>query len=203
MTINLKPGRLNALRRSAAAFALICVAAIPNACGGDLTSPASFENVTRVFNVYAISGTSIDLPAAYQFTTETLVRPQVTSTGGLNFDVAFDIGADGRVLIIPARRVVPLPPLGAPVVALQKLPQGYGAAVRAPTSGYTIDSAAVAGVGDAFAVQLLTSGCFLNEPYYGKLVIDSIIPADRRIVIRSIVNRNCGLRSLTEGLPKN
>ena len=202
MTILFKSASVSVLRRSAA-LVLIFVTGVLLACGGDLTSPASFENVTRTFNVYALSGTSIDLPAAYQFSTETLVRPQVTSAGGLNFDVAFDIGADGRVLIIPARRAVPFPPLGAPVVALQKLSQGYDAAVRAPTSGYTVDSTAVAVAGDAFAIQLLSSGCFLSEPFYGKLVIDSVVPSERRIVIRSIVNRNCGLRSLTEGLPKN
>jgi hypothetical protein len=35
------------------------------------------------------------------------------------------------------------------------------------------------------------------------MVVDSVIAAERRVVLRTMVNRNCGYRALTAGLPKN
>ena len=174
-------------------------------CGGGdgLTSPASFENVTRVYSVYALTGTSTAFPAAYQFTSESLIRPQLLQNGSINFDIAFDIGADGRVRILPVRAVVPAPPNAAPPIGVLRIAQSFDATGRAPEKGYLTDSIAVAGVGETFVFQLLASGCIYQEAFYAKLSIDSIIPSERRMVVRSLVNRNCGFRGLSEGLPKN
>lgn len=194
-----------AVRNASALFAGIGAALVVASCGGSdgLTSPASVESFTRVFSVYALSGTSGTLPAAYQFTTESLERPQVLASGAVNFDVAFDIGADGKVRVYPARAIVPLPPTPAPVIGLQKAAQGFLAMTRAPTTGYLVDSVIVAGVNDAYVFELRSVGCIYGEPFYAKIAIDSIILAERRIVVRSLVNRNCGFRALTEGLPKD
>jgi hypothetical protein len=189
----------------AIAISLVAGALLLGACGeGDgLTSPASVENVTRTFSVYALSGTSSALPAAFQFTSESLTRPQVLPSGSINFDVAFDIGGDGRVRIMPARIVVPAPPNGSPSIGVLKVSQAFDALTKAPDRGYLSDSVAVAGVGDTYVFELRQSGCIYQEPFYAKLTIDSIIPADRRIVFRTLVNRNCSFRGLTDGLPKN
>ena len=71
------------------------------ACGDDnsLLSPASSENTTRAFSVFALSGSAPALPAAYKFTSESLERPQVLSNGAVNFDVAFDITSDNADFI--------------------------------------------------------------------------------------------------------
>jgi hypothetical protein len=189
--------------RGAAACALTASVLLA-ACSDDgLTSPASFENVTRRFSVYALSGTSAALPAAYQFTTESLIRPQVLPSGSINFDVAFDIGADGRVLILPVRLVVPSPPNPAPPVGVLRVSQSFEQVGRAPDRGFQVDSAAVAGVGETVVFELFQSGCIYGESFYAKLTVDSIIPGERRIVVRSLVNRNCGFRGLAEGLPTN
>jgi hypothetical protein len=50
-------------------------------------------------------------------------------------------------------------------------------------------------------VRLASAGCIYGEPYYAKVAVDSIIASERRIVLRTLVNRNCGYRALTEGLP--
>jgi hypothetical protein len=185
-----------------AALALAVGAA---ACGDSngLTSPASFENTTRVFSVYALSGTSSAFPAAYQFTSESLIRPQLLSNGSINFDIAFDIGADGKVRIFPARLVVPSPPNGAPSIGVLRVAQPYEQVGRAPDKGFLIDSLAVAGVGETVVFEILASSCIYGESYYAKLAIDSIIASERRMVVRTLVNRNCGYRALSEGLPKN
>jgi hypothetical protein len=194
-----------ALSIPASALAVTVAAVVPVACGdaNGLTTPPSIENVTRVYSVFALTGSPAELPAAYQFTTETLARPQIFSNGTINFDVAFDIGADGRVRLLPARVLVPLPPAGAPSVGLLRVGQTYLALQRAPDRGYQVDTIATLGVGETIALELRNSACIYGEPYYGKLTVDSILVAERRIVARSLVNRNCGSRALTEGVPSN
>ncbi|MEO7521197.1 MAG: hypothetical protein ABIW79_05220 [Gemmatimonas sp.] len=181
------------------------VAFVLSACGGGngLTSPASVENVTRTYSVYALSGTASALPAAFQFTSESLTRPQVLPSGSINFDVAFDIGTDGRVRILPARVVTPSPPNGSPSIGVLKVAGAFDALSRAPDRGYLSDSIAVAAIGDTYVFELRQSGCIYQEPFYAKLTVDSIITAERRIVFRSLVNRNCSFRGLSDGLPKN
>jgi len=185
--------------------ALILTAVLLAACGdsNNLLGAASFENSTRTFSVYALTGTSSALPAAYNFTTELLARPQLLSNGGVNFDVAFDITSDNKVKLLPVRAVVPLPPAGAASVGMLKSTSAYSALERAPDRGYIVDSTLVIGIGETVVLQLPASGCIYGEPYYAKLVVDSIIVAQRRIVIGSLVNRNCGFRALTVGIPKN
>ncbi len=195
----------SAVRRALLLPLLLLATTYAIGCGGGdgLTSPASVENVTRVYSVYAVTGTSNVLPAAYSYTTETLVRPQVLSNGGINFDIAFDITSDGKARLLPARYVVPLPPAGSPTIGLQKMAGTFAQLERAPLSGYTTDSAVTAAVGETYTIQLQNSGCIYGDHYYAKVSVDSVILSERRLVVRSLVNRNCGYRALTDGLPKN
>jgi hypothetical protein len=192
-------------RRAMSLPAAIVSAVALAACGdsNNLLNVASSENTTRTFSVYALTGTSSALPAAYNFTTELLARPQLLSNGGVNFDVAFDLTSDNKVKLLPVRSVVPLPPAGVSSVGMLKSASAYRALERAPERGYTVDSTLVIGVGETVVLQLPASGCIYGEPYYAKLVVDSIIVAQRRIVVGSLVNRNCGFRALTVGIPKN
>lgn len=192
--------------RGLAACSLAAGALLAGCSDDGLTSPASFENVTRQFSVYALTGTSAALPAAYEFTSESLVRPAVGSAGFVNFEVAFDIGTDGRVSILPVRLVVPSPPLprqGPPPVGVLRVSQSFDQVGRAPDRGFLVDSAAMVSIGETVVFELFQSGCIYGESFYAKLTVDSIIPAERRIVVRSLVNRNCGFRGLSEGLPTN
>lgn len=175
------------------------------ACGDtpSLLAPASVENVDRQYGVYALTGSPAGLPAAYQFTTESLVRPQVLGNGALNFDVAFDITADGKALILPARLVSPVPPTAVAPVGFQHFPGVYEQITVAPKTGFVDDASVALDVGEAIYVRLSGSGCYFNEPYYGKLTVDSINVAERRLLIRTLVNRNCGYRSLVTGIPTN
>jgi hypothetical protein len=179
-------------------------ALIAAACGGDgLTSPATVENTARRFSVYALTGTSSALPSAYQYSTETVLRPTVLPSGSVSFDLAFDITADGKVRLLPVRTVVPSAPNGTPTVGILRVNQAFGEVGRAPDRGYVYDSVVVAAIGETFTLQLSNSGCVYQEPFYAKLTVDSILLPERRMVLRSLVNRNCGYRGLTEGLPKN
>jgi len=175
---------------------------------GNFTQDATRENATVSASVYALSGSPPELPAAYSATTGVFVRPIVASSSGLvNFEIAFDIRADGKVLLMPVRRVVPFPPQpasGAPSVGLLKSGTAYDLIQRAASTGYISDSIAVASAGETYLFRLNSSGCIYGEPLFGKLVLDSVIVSQRRLVVRAMTNRNCGgYRSLTVGLPKN
>ena len=185
-----------------ASVVTVCALAACSDSTGLLT-PASFENVDRQYGVYAITGSSSGLPAGYQFVSESLVRPQVLATGALNFDVAFDITADGKASVISAKRVVPTPPSAVAPVGFLQLTAIYEQLQQAPVKGYVDDTTAILSVGQSVVVRLTGSGCVYGEPFYAKLTIDSINVAQRRLLVRSLVNRNCGYRSLVAGVPKD
>ena len=194
------------LARRALSFGLAAgVAGALAACGDDNTflSPATSENAIKSYSVWAITGTSAALPAAVQFSAQTTERPQILANGSVNFEIAFDITGDGKVRFMPARSFVPQPPSGAPTVGLTKSTSAFSAITRAPDRGYTDDSTLVVSTNEVVLVRLSGSGCIYGEPYYAKAIVDSVIAAERRIVLRALVNRNCGYRALSEGLPSN
>jgi hypothetical protein len=185
---------------------LLALAVLPIvACNNDdsITGIATSQNFSRTLSVFGLTGTPAGVPAGYYFVTEALVRPQVLTTGGVNFELAFDVSSNGTVSLLPARVVVPEAPLPAPSVGIQKSTTPFAAITRAPDRGYVRDSVFTVQAGETVLLQLVGSGCTFGEPFYAKVSIDSVIVAERRIVFTTMVNRNCGFRGLTPGLPTN
>lgn len=182
------------------------------ACANDanFTQTATSTNFIIGADLYALTGTAPELPAGYEASSNTFVRPLVSQfSGTVNFELAFDIRADGKVLLMPVRSIVPDAPaparIGAPSIALLKSTQPFDVITRAPSNGaFVNDSVAIASAGDTFLIKVNTSNCVYGEPLYGKLVIDSVIVSQRRMVVRALTNLNCGgYRSLTIGIPKD
>jgi len=198
-------GALPTLRRALLFPALIAAAVTLVRCGGadKILAPANFENVDRQFEVWAISGSSSALPAGYKFASESLVRPQLLGNGSLNFDVAFDITPAGKVLVLPVRLIVPAPPAGAQSIGFARQNGVYEQLERATEKGYVTDSSTTLAVGETLTIRLTNAGCPYGEPLYAKLAIDEVNVAERRLVMRTLVNRNCGYLSLLAGFPKN
>lgn len=191
-------------RRALSFCAAALLAGAGSACSDNnpFVSPATRENIVSRFSVWTLSGSNPTLPASLLFTNLTAERPQVLANGSVNFEVAFDFTSDGKVRFVPARALVPQAPAGAPIVGLQRSSSDFAAVTRAPDRGYTNDSTLVVGLNELVLVKLVSAGCIYGEPYYAKVVVDSIFVAERRLVLRTLVNRNCGYRALTEGLPK-
>lgn len=171
--------------------------------GNPFRSIATSENTERQTPVFALTGAPIGYPTAYQFTTESLVRPQVLASGAVNFDVAFDLTADNKVILYPVKQLVPQPPSPSPTIGLLRIGSTFDAITRAPDKGYINDSTLVVGVREVVLVKLAGSGCIYGDPLYAKMQIDTIIPSQRRMILRTMVNNNCGYRDLTAGIPKN
>jgi hypothetical protein len=166
-----------------------------------LPSPTS-ENTDRQYVVWAMTGTPAAHPAAYAFNAEQAVRPQVLSGGGLNFDIAFDI-VDGKLVVLTAKAVVPAPPAGVQTIGMMPANPVYEQISRAPDSGYRPDSSLTLTVGKAIILRLENVGCPYQEPFYAKLTVDSINVVERFAVVRSLIDKNCGYKSLAVGFPTN
>ena len=165
----------------------------------DPTAFGAEDNVLTTFTASAVTGTPPNAPSAINFEGRAITRVD----GNLNFDVAFDIDAQNRPVLLPLA-VVGTPVTGNRIVGLQKLPGLFDSVSEAPKSGYTFDTAMVVTPGQAVAVQAQQSVCALSlTPYvFAKMVIDSIHVTTRQLFGRATINLNCGFRSLILGTPK-
>ena len=183
------------------ALALVASASLLTACGDPQLLQASLPTVLDAYTVFALTGT----PAVYTSGINTYVRSTVRVDGNGNFDIAFDIDAQGHVVVYPVQKVVSS--LDATRrVGLRKIAGTFEDLKIAPTGTYS-DSAIVASEGDVFVVQSTRNGigdaCQYDlSPYiYTKVVVDSIAPTTRTAVVQAVLDPNCGFRSFESGIP--
>lgn len=183
------------------ALALIASTSMLSACGNPQSLRASLPTVQDVYTVFALTGT----PATYPSGINTYVRSAVRVDGFANFDVAFDIDAAGNVKIYPVQKIVSSVSV-ARRVGLKKVAGAFDTVLEAPSGTYE-DSVVVAKKGDVVVVQAQRNGSgdacqFSFAPYiYSKLLIDSIAPSTRTIVLQSVLDPNCGFKSFESGIP--
>ena len=183
------------------ALALVACASILTACDDPNLLEAQLPTVTDVYDVFALSGT----PAAYPSGINTYVRSTVRVDGNANFDVAFDIDAEGKILIYPVQRVVSSL-TGGRRVGLRKVPGTFAEVDLAPSGTYA-DSVIVTTPGEVVVVQSLRNGVadacqFDISPFiYTKLTVDSVSTASRVIRVSTVLDPNCGFRSFESGIP--
>jgi hypothetical protein len=138
--------------------------------------------------------------------TSALLVPQATAVrldAAGSFDLAFDIDPDGRVRVLPVGTVVS-PIAGTRTIEFQRATTTYNTIVEAPKNGWQADSVLTVNEGQAFLVRVNTLYCQydLQQVVYAKFIVDSVIPAERRMKISSRINPNCGFRSFLSGVPE-
>lgn len=141
-------------------------------------------------------------PSALDLVNSRVVRPELGGTGTVNFHLALDLDASGKVKLLPILTLL-APPTGGTSVGLLKAGADFDAITRAPNSGFVADSAVTAEVGETWFVRVQAGLCVYGEPFYGKLEVDGVNTETRRLIVRFLINRNCGYRDLTLGLPRN
>jgi hypothetical protein len=157
--------------------------------------------VGDLYTVFALTGT----PATYPSGLNTYVRTPVRVDGSAQFDIAFDIDANGNTVIYPVQKIVSSLP-STRRVGLRKVDQQWDSVTIAPTGKYA-DSVITARVGDVVVIQSQrnTSGdvcAFDLSPYiYTKLKVDSVALPTRTIIAEAVVDPNCGFRQFTSGIP--
>jgi hypothetical protein len=183
------------------ALAILASATILTACDDPQLLRAQLPTVLDVYTVFALTGT----PAAYPSGINTYIRSAVRVDGNAGFDVAFDIDAQGNALVHPVQKVVSSL-TSSRRVGLRRVSGSFDDITIAPTGTYA-DSTIVASPGDIIIVQSIRNSSgdvcqFDISPYiYAKLQIDSIAVDTRTLVVRSLLDPNCGFRSFESGIP--
>ena len=178
--------------------ALLLGAGSLGACGDALTAKATDQNVSQPFLLHALSGSQLPLATALFFPVRSVTRVD----GSFAFDVAFDLNAQGDVVLYPVN-MVGQNPTGNRRVGILKPGMLYDAVTEAPKTGYMVDTATVIKTGETAVVQAQETACSLSLTpyYYAKLVVDSVSLPARVIYGRVMINTNCGFRQLIAGLP--
>ncbi|HEX4933818.1 MAG TPA: hypothetical protein VFV33_11600 [Gemmatimonadaceae bacterium] len=176
------------------------------ACNDTLGLRASLAVAFDTASVYALTSSPVSYPAAFSFAGGIPVRVDPS----IGFEVAFDLPGNGKVQLIPARRisatrVVNGFPSASPRVGMQAVKGTFESMTKAPTGGYAYDSTFAVAPGEAVVLELSSDACTysLVSQQYAKLVVDSVNTGRRQIYIRAVRDPNCGFRSLQPGVPKS
>jgi hypothetical protein len=196
--------RIRALIAPGGAVVLVALIGALSACG-DLTRPkAQQSNFTDTVAINALNFAPRNAPVALALFSGLAVRADAS----FSFDLAFDIDANGKALLLPVRTVAGgLAP--SHTVGLQRSDSTFEALAKAPDNkAYKYDSVFVASVGDVFVIESSDpSACgisYYSTVFYAKLQVLSIDPALHTIRTRFTVDPNCGFFSLIPtGTPRD
>ena len=185
--------RARSLAGFAAGVALV-LAGCDDPTGFEATAPVA----TDTLSLFAISGTPPSYPVALDLFS---VRPTRVETG-MQFDVAFDIDANGNAVIYPATLVSTTAPYR---VGVRDSAIAFGDLARAPGGTYPASEPVVLEPGEVAIIETQTPICqFALSPFfYSKIVVDSIDTDLRKLYLRVTIDPNCGFRSFLEGVPRN
>lgn len=183
---------------SSALAAALSVATL--ACG-DVTAPqAALPTFSDSASVYALNGAPSGAPTALYAFGESMVHADQT----FRFDIAFDIDASGRAVLMPVRTVAN----GLATshsVGLQAVSAAFDALEAAPKDGYRRDSTLTVNEGQTIVIESADpAACgtsFIASAIYAKVVVDEVDTKTRRIRTRFVVDPNCGFRSFAPGTP--
>jgi hypothetical protein len=199
MTRDFVPNSRRRRARFLALAAALTGAASLAACGDVNTIRADQDNTNQTFTVFALTGTPTNAPAAISFSNKSTTRID----GSLDFDVAFDLSKTGAPMLLPLGQVG-TPVSGARSVGMLRVSGTFESVTEAPRTGYVFDSTMVVAPGQVIVVQSQEPNCSYSfTPYiFTKIVIDSVNVPARALYGRTLINLNCGFRSLAPGTPK-
>jgi hypothetical protein len=188
-------------RLSALLVAVGAVAAV-TACGEPTSFGNRFHNQNVFPLVYAMTGTSPSLASGLAVRSGLPVRLDPSWA----FDIAFDMTDQGDVVVHSAKK------LATELSTVNRVgflftSAAFEEVTAAPTSGYAYDTTLTLAVGRVMLIDVFDASCsgqsFLGLNIRAKMVIDSVNVTSRAIYLHLLTNRNCGLKSLVEGEPKD
>lgn len=193
---------LPALRSHSRFVVAVALLASASACKDFTSVEASLPNLSDTTSVYAINGSPPGTPTAVNFFNVAFFR----ANQGFAFDIAFDIDADGKVVVIPALALATS--FSTPYsVGLAIMPGPNESVLEAPKDGYALDSVLHVPVGAVIAVEShdfnVCGIAIKGQSHFSKVSITTIDVAQRRIGLAFTINRNCGFRSFAAGIPRD
>jgi hypothetical protein len=175
--------------------AAMVLAVLAVACGDPTKPKAIYANAPSTYALYAFTGAPVNAATAISF-----LGGAARADANFAFDVAVDIDGAGRPVIYPVRAIASDLAGSVKRVGLQLVPGTFDAVREAPETGYDTLGAKVVRPGDVLAVELLDLNTCLyslgGQLLYAKLTVDSINTTSRRLYARTVVDPNCGYRSL-------
>jgi hypothetical protein len=186
-------------------IAAVTLAAAIVACGDATRPKATSANVLLAYSLYPLTGS----PAAVSNAVSFFGGP-TRADASFAFDVAFDVDPGGKVVMYPVRSLAgTLAGALGSRVGLQPVPGTFEALREAPETGYDTITVKTVTPGQVVAVELIdqsTGQCFYSlggQKTYAKFIVDSI-GSSRRLFLRSVIDLNCGYRSLVPNeIPTN
>jgi len=185
--------------RAAAPLTLAAVAAIAACSAAFPLPPAALGTSTISVTLWALTGTDLSRPSAYDLMQQSVARTDRTSA----FDFAVDMRTDSLNDTIAV--LLPRGALGLYVDGgLQVTTQAYDAITMAPTGGYQDSLAVPVAVGTVVLAASRSQTCNFGyiRPLYGKLRVTALDKTARTITFDILIDANCGYRSLrADSLP--
>ena len=190
-----------------ARVAFFALAVLGVACGDPTLAKATFASGLATTTLYALTGAPATAPTALTF----LSGPS-HATATFAFDVAFDLDASNRAVVLPVRVLAGALAGLRKRVGLQIVPGSFASVREVPSTGYDTLGVKTLVPGAVLAVELQDgTSCFssfnqsvrTSQLLYAKLVVDSVDASTRRIFTRSVVDPNCGYREVVpDSVPK-
>jgi hypothetical protein len=174
-------------------------AAAFGACTNPLALPTpTSDNIVDTVTIYALRGTDIRLPSAFDIVLGTLSRTDRAEP----FDFAFDFDSTGQAELLPAG-ALGLSAGAGPLTATSS----FDSLVSAPTTSYDSVTAVPITPGQVLVgrSRLSTDNCLLGTPVprYAKFQVLGVDAQARSATLEALVDLNCGYRSLAPGLPSS
>lgn len=184
----------------------LCALLLLVGCGDDITLPPANVAITeQQITIYALTLTPVNTPSAYSLVGLAEIRTDQSN----DFDFAFDIGPDSvyglgttgtDVAVLLPRAHFGFNPDGGlqPIAGTP-----FDSANLAPEAGYEEELPVPIDSGATYFVASRRQQCSFNfsRPRYARLRVESLDMALRKVVIRLVIDPNCGYRSLAPGIP--
>jgi hypothetical protein len=175
--------------------AAVALAVLAVACGDPTKPKATYASALSSYALYAFTGAPVNAATAISF-----LGGAARADANFAFDVAFDLDATGRPVVYPVRAIASDLAGSVKRVGLQVVTGPFDAVREVPETGYDTLSARPVNVGDVLAVQMLDLNTCLyslgGQTLYAKLTVDSVNTTARRLYARTVVDLNCGYRSV-------
>lgn len=174
-------------------LAIAAFAVFGAACGSDFTlPPAQVANQIDTVTLYALDGSPLSFPSAFNLFTGLPVR----TDRSVDFDFAVNVSGE-------TVQFLPTGAMGfAEESAWLRVDVAFDDVLLAPDVEYVTEEPATLHVGDVFVLRSRVIACFgAFLPVYGKMEVIEASAVDRVVTLQLLLDRNCGYRGLGLGTP--
>jgi hypothetical protein len=173
--------------------------ALGAACSNTTGLPApTVSNVVDTSTLYALFGTPITAPSAYDLNSRFLLHQLVRTDQSSSFDFAFNFDSLRRPVLLPTGALG----LGQSS-GLQASSLAFTAVTTAPSDGWVLDKPLVVSPGSVATVRSRPTNCLFGVTVYlyAKLQVLTVDTTARTITFQILVDQDCGYHSLEPGTP--